>query len=118
MVERSIRPIVTVPDVVGLPFHVGRDVAAEARVALANPDPDGPAIGSLAWPGLFYIVWQHPEPGTQLREWDSVAVRVVKHGDAPDREPADPLGVPPADSAHALPDREQHLDLTEDDSSD
>ena len=118
MGERSIRRIVTVPDVVGLPFHVGRDVAAEARVALANPDPDGPAIGSLAWPGLFYIVWQHPEPGTELREWDSVAVRVVKHGDAPEREPADPLDAPPADSAHAQPDRERYLDLTEGDSRD
>ena len=35
---------VTVPDVVGLPFHVGRDVAWEAGVSLANPDPDGPPI--------------------------------------------------------------------------
>jgi hypothetical protein len=31
---------VIVPDVVGLPFHVGRDVAETAGVALANPDPD------------------------------------------------------------------------------
>ena len=46
---------VTVPDVVGLPFHIGRDVAAEAGVALANPDPDGPPIAALTWPGLFYI---------------------------------------------------------------
>jgi len=43
---------VTVPDVIGLPFHVGRDVAWEAEVSLANPDPDGPPIGALAWPGL------------------------------------------------------------------
>ena len=40
---------VTVPDVVGLPFHFGRDLATEAGVALANSDPDGPPIGALAW---------------------------------------------------------------------
>lgn len=84
----SGRRVVVVPDVVGLPFHVGRDVASEAGVALANPDADGPPIGSLAWPGLFYIVRQHPAPGTELREWDSVGVEVVAHGDAPDREAA------------------------------
>ena len=54
----------TVPDVVGLPFHVGRDVAWEAGVSLANPDPDGPPIGALAWPGLLYITSQRPAAGT------------------------------------------------------
>lgn len=45
-----------------------------------------------------------------------VAVRVVKHGDAPGPEPADPLEVPPADAARAQPGREHYLGLTEDDS--
>lgn len=95
MVDSGWRRVITVPDVVGMPFHVGRDVAAEAHVSLANPDPDGPPIGALAWPGLFYIVRQDPAPGTVLHEWDSVRVEVVRHGDVTDREPAEPQ-VPPS----------------------
>jgi hypothetical protein len=70
------REIVTGPDVVGLPFHVGRDLAAEAGVKLANPDPDGPPMAALAWPGLFYITSQSPPPGTQIEQWDSVVIEV------------------------------------------
>jgi len=114
MADRSARRIVTVPDVVGLPFHVGRDVAAEAGVTLANPDPDGPPIAALAWPGLFYIVRQDPAPGTLLREWDSVGVEVVEHGDSPDREPAVPRPSPPADAARAAPERLERLPPAED----
>lgn len=114
MGERSVRRVVTVPDVVGLPFHVGRDVATEAGVTLANPDPDGPPIGGLAFPGLFYIVRQEPAPGTLLHEWDSVGVEVVKHGDAPDREPAEPRPSPRVDAAHATPEHEQYVDLADD----
>ena len=114
MAGSSARRVVTVPDVVGLPFHVGRAVASKAGVALANPDPDGPPIGALAWPGLYYIVRQEPAPGTTLHEWDSVGVEGVKHGDAPDREPAAPPRTPPADNAHAEHEVEQHIDLTDD----
>lgn len=46
---------VKVPDVLGLPFHVDRDIAAEAGVTLANSDADGPLIAALTWPGLSYI---------------------------------------------------------------
>ncbi|SDZ55174.1 hypothetical protein SAMN05216554_4576 [Herbiconiux ginsengi] len=102
-----------VPNVVGLPFHIGRDVASKASVALANPDPDGPPIGSLAWPGLYYIVRQNPAPGTVLYEWDSVAVEVVKHGDSPDPAPAIPRPAPPTNTAHATPEREGYVDLTD-----
>lgn len=114
MVERSGRRVVTVPDVVGLPFHVGRDVAAEAGVALANPDPDGPPIAGLAWPGLYYIVRQEPAPGTLLHEWDSVRIEVVKHGDTPDSESVGPRRVPPVDTARATPEQKHHVDLTAD----
>jgi beta-lactam-binding protein with PASTA domain len=71
-------PTVTVPDVVGLPFHIGRDKASSAGVSLANPDSDGPPIAALAWPGLFYITSQSPPPGTEVHQWDSVAVEVVE----------------------------------------
>lgn len=114
MVDRSARRAVTVPDVVGLPFQVGRDVATQAGVTLANPDPDGPPIGALAWPGLYYIVRQEPAPGTSLWEWDSVGIEVVKHGDSSDREPAVPRPSPPADTTHATPEAQQYVDLTDD----
>jgi hypothetical protein len=110
MVDGGSRRVVTVPDVVGMPFHVGRDVAADAHVALASPDPDGPSINSLAWPGLFYIVRQDPIAGAALYEWDSVEVEIVAHGEAPDREPAPPRHPPLADSDHAHPTRAQHID--------
>ena len=98
MANTSPRRVVTVPDLAGLPFHVGRDLAAEAQVALANPDPDGPPIGALAWPGLFYIVRQDPAPGALIHEWDSVRVEVVRHGEGPDREWAEPQVPPSADA--------------------
>ena len=99
-----------VPTVVGLPFHVARDAATEAHVALANPDPDGPPIASFAWPGLFYVTSQSPAPGTLVDEWASVAVEVVAHGDAPDRSAAPGSGGPPhlQASAHPEPDPELH----------
>ncbi|MFC4241827.1 PASTA domain-containing protein [Gryllotalpicola reticulitermitis] len=117
MADRSTRRIVTVPDVVGLPFHVGRDAARDAGVTLANPDPDGPPIGALAWPGLYYIVSQEPAPGVQLHEHDSVRVQIIKHGDDGDREPAVPLPVLPVDAAHATPETEQHVDLADDEAA-
>ena len=73
------REIVPVPDVVGLPFHVGRDLAAGAGVTLANPDLDGPPIAALAWPGLFYITSQSPPPGAQVEQWDSVVIEVEEY---------------------------------------
>lgn len=76
------------PDVVGLPFHVGRDVATDARVALANPDPDGPPIASIAWPGAFVIVRQHPAAGALVHEWDSVAIEVQRDDAGADPTPA------------------------------
>lgn len=71
---------VTVPDVVGLPFHIGRDIAEAAGVTLANPDPDGQPISALAWPGLFYITSQRPPAGAEVYRWDSVAIEVVEYG--------------------------------------
>ena len=67
---------VVVPDVVGMIFGIGRALATEAGVTLANPDPDGPPIGALAWPGIFIITHQEPEPGTTPYRWDSVQVWV------------------------------------------
>ncbi|GAA2085854.1 hypothetical protein GCM10009840_23920 [Pseudolysinimonas kribbensis] len=111
MVERAAHRV-TVPEVVGLPFHIARDVAREAGVTLANPDPDGPPIGVLAWPGLFYVTSQSPAAGRVLYRWDSVAVEVVAHGEAGSPAMAEPSDVPPADVAHADPERDSFVDLT------
>ena len=106
---------VTVPDVVGLPFHVGRDVAGDAGVTLANSDPDGPPIGALAWPGLYYITSQSPSAGTTLYRWDSVAVEIVPYGEADSNAGALPQEVPPADAAHTHPQHDAFNDLTDSD---
>lgn len=116
MADRAGRRVVTVPDVVGLPFNVARDLAMKAGVTLANPDPDGPPIAALAWPGpyLHYITRQDPATGTQLREWDSVGVEIIKHGDAPDRELAVSPPSPPADTAYATREPQRYVDLIDD----
>lgn len=107
---------VVVPDVVGMPFHIGRDVAEAAGVTLANPDPDGPPISGLAWPGLFYITSQNPVAGTHVYRWDSVVIEIVEYGEYGTAESgalrAD-SPQPPTDAAHAVPEREQYVDLTE-----
>jgi hypothetical protein len=108
MTERFADEVI-VPDVVGLPFHVGRDVAIDAGVTLANPDPDGPPIGNLAWPGLFYITSQGPAPGTTVYRWDSVAVEIVAYGEADSAAPALQPTAPPVDSAHAAAERRLRL---------
>jgi hypothetical protein len=108
-----VAPRVIVPDVVGLPFHIGRDIATDAGVSLANPDPDGPPIGALAWPGLFYITSQSPPAGSELYRWDSVVIEIVEHGVA-DSGAIRELSPPPSsDVAHAEPTREQYIDLNE-----
>ena len=104
---------VIVPDVVGVPFHIGREVAASAGVALANPDADGPPIGALAWPGLFYITSQDPAPGTEVYRRDSVAVEIVEYGVAESGAVRIGQTPPPEDSAHAISEPESYVDLTE-----
>lgn len=104
---------VVVPDVVGMPFHIGRSVATAAGVTLANPDPDGPPISGLAWPGLFYITSQSPVAGTQIYRWDSVVIEIVEHGPAESGALRADSPRPPADTAYAVPEHDQYVDLTE-----
>jgi len=104
---------VVVPDVVGMPFHVGRDIAYDAGVSLANSDPDGPPIGAIAWPGLFYITSQRPSAGTEMYRWDSVVIEVVAHGDADLIARAPNPDKPPVDGAQAHPSIDSYVDATE-----
>lgn len=101
------------PDVVGLPFHVGRDIADDAGVTLANPDPDGPPIGALAWPGLFYITSQRPLPGVEVFRWTSVAVEITEHGTTEFNAIRDNNEPPLIDAEHSTPEREEFIDLTD-----
>lgn len=98
-----------VPDVIGLPFHVGRDLAEDHGVTFANPDPDGPPISALAWPSLFYIVSQNPPAGTRVTQWSSVGVEIVEHGDESQlTEPHDQPAPRPPQRASAEAEDEQH----------
>jgi hypothetical protein len=75
--------LIVVPHVVGMPFHIARDLAAEKQLALAGVDPDGPSIGSQAWPGLFYVTAQDPTAGSRLRRWASIRVTVIEWTGSP-----------------------------------
>lgn len=114
MVERSADRV-TVPDVVGLPVHFGRDVANEAGVALANPDPDGPPLAELTWPGLFYITSQSPAAGSTVYRWDSVAVETVPWGEVEASAVVTSPEPPHSDITHAAHEPESYTDLTDED---
>ncbi|BFV59955.1 hypothetical protein KCMC57_up50590 [Kitasatospora sp. CMC57] len=46
---------VTVPDIVGLTLPQARKAVSEAGVAAVAPDPDGPPLGALTWPGVWVV---------------------------------------------------------------
>lgn len=106
--------LVVVPEVVGKPFHVGVEIAAEAGLTLANPDPDGPPMGALAWPGLFYITAQEPPPGTEVSRWTDVVVEITPYGVSGSDVPRVPSTAPPIDVAHAKAQRDIHIDVVGD----
>jgi len=84
---------VQVPDVVGMLLSEARQVAYRAGVVLAQPDPDGPPLGALTWPGEYVVTSQDPPPGTALWRWDPVVVTwsALERGDpAGVREPRRP----------------------------
>ena len=95
--------LVIVPDVVGMRFLAARDAASAAGLSLANPDPDGPPISTVAWPRNPTIKRQDPLPGSVAHQWDSLRVwlRSDLEPDMARRHQAPP---PPFDQAHAVPD--------------
>ncbi len=68
---------------------------------LANPDPDGPPIAALTWPGLFYITSQSPAAGATVYRWDSIAVETTPYGEAESDAATAPPEPPSSDIAHA-----------------
>lgn len=84
---------VTVPNVVGMHIRDAMKAASDAGLTLAQPDPDGPPLGALTWPGDFWITRQTPPPGARLWRWDPLIVEwTATRGDASGvREPRRPL---------------------------
>jgi hypothetical protein len=114
-----------VPDVVGMPFDEARRIAEGRAVTLANPDPDGPPIASMAWDpeherfADVVIERQDPAPGHLFTSpWSSVRVWLSSSrgddGPASESEPRRPVPPPSRLSMHASPETsEEILDLTE-----
>jgi len=62
--EQRAADLVSVPNVVEKHFLQAREIAQNAGLTLANPDPDGPPISSIAWPKNPTIQSQSPAPGS------------------------------------------------------
>lgn len=73
------------PSVVGLTLSAARDVAQQAGVVLAQPDPEGPPLAALSWRRTCVVTSQDPAAGTQVTRWTGVA---VTYGDLEDAAPA------------------------------
>jgi hypothetical protein len=107
-VKKRSAELVVVPDVIGEHFLRAREVAQAAGLTLASPDPDGPPISSLVWPGDPIIASQSPAPGTTLHENDSLRVWLRSDlGPELARKSADPS--PPVRWEHATPADPVHM---------
>ncbi|MCS4276609.1 hypothetical protein M2390_001803 [Mycetocola sp. BIGb0189] len=82
-----MRSKLLVPDCVGQPVHIARDTARELGLSLANIDIDGPPVGALSWPGLYYITSQNPLAGEPANEGDWIFVTIAAH------DPGDSAGM-------------------------
>ncbi|MFD7735813.1 PASTA domain-containing protein, partial [Kitasatospora phosalacinea] len=92
---------VRVPDVVGLEVGTARKVAWEAGVVLAPPDPDGPSLRELTWPGQWTVTAQRPAPGSIVHHRGSLVVE-FRPGPPPAGAPGTP---PPGGSGDGAGDR-------------
>lgn len=97
------RETVAVPDFVGQPVHIARAAAAEIGLGLSGGDPDGPGIGSLTWPGLFWVTAQDPPAGSTVARGAQIRVTFVEDGQARSDVPARSDGPLPTLKEHASP---------------
>lgn len=95
---------VIVPDLVGQPVHVAREIASAVGLGLASYDPDGPGLGSRTWPGLFWVTAQEPPAGSTIETTEQVRVTFVEDGETRAGVPADANGPLPSLTSHAEPD--------------
>jgi hypothetical protein len=93
--EQRRRSTVAVPNVVGMSWDDAREVLLGKQLVAVGPDPDGPPIAALGWPGGI-VVDQSPEsgakvpPGSLVRLW----LEGGGGGDAGVREPRRPSPKP------------------------
>jgi len=71
---RRLTDVVEVPHVVGLHIRDAEQTAYAAGLKLAQPDPDGPPLAALTWPGNFWVTDQEPAAGSRRWRWDSIIV--------------------------------------------
>ena len=95
---------VIVPHLVGHPVHVAREIAAAVGLGRASYDPDGPSLGSLTWPGLFWVSTQDPPAGSAIESSEQVRITFVEDGEARSGVPADATAPLPTLTSHAEPD--------------
>ena len=81
---------VIVPDLVGQPVHIAREIAADVGLALASGDPDGPGLGSRTWPGLFWVTAQDPPAGSAIESSEQVRITFVAEGESRAGVPVSP----------------------------
>jgi hypothetical protein len=80
-----------VPRVVGLHIRDAERIAHAAGLKMAQPDPDGPPLAALTWPGDYWITDQTPAAGAQRWGWDPIVVHwTTSPGHAGVREPRRP----------------------------
>ena len=93
------------PDLVGLPVPLAREVGHDAAVVVVAADLDGPPLGALSWPGVHVVTAQDPAAGTLVASWDVVRIAFRRaDGDAAgDREPRPPPPDPGELEAEAAP---------------
>lgn len=116
--DKRAADFVIVPDVVGERFLRGREIAQAAGLTLANPDPDGPEIGAIAWRKNPTIQSQFPAPGNLLYRHDSLRVWLRSDLEPEMARKLDDLP-PSVDSAHATAENPpQTIALTSDSSLD
>ena len=108
VVERASRrarlaaaQLAVVPDVIGLTWDDARAVLMQAHLIAVGPDPDGPPLAALGWPGGL-VVDQDPKAGAALPAGSPVTVWIERGGGAGDREPRRPRPNPV--SGRNLPD--------------
>lgn len=101
------RPTVTVPEIVGQPVDIARELAAAIGLVVSGEDPDGPGIRSLTWPGLFWVTAQDPSAGTVVDRGSSVKVAFVEDGQDTRDVPAQTGGPLPSLESQADPENEQ-----------
>jgi hypothetical protein len=103
VIERAARQLrrrssVKVPNVIGQTWDQALDALRGKRLVGIGPDPDGPPLAALAWPGGV-VTDQSPESGARVPSGSPVRLWVERGGgSAGDREPRRPK--PSPKSAH------------------